>query len=170
MQESENKNGEHCNISGYTHEVISPINVANNFLVRGMKTGVEINVLKLQRLVYLLYKDYLKETGNSLFTDTFETWKSGPIIPSIYNVFSPYGMKPIKSLAPNCVWKSYIVAEKGVFRSCIDCTWDKYSWCSAERLSELTRTKGSAWDKARERKDCYLALHDIKEEADYTPY
>ena len=45
MQEPENKSDEHCNISGYTHEVILPINVANNFLVRGMKTGVEINAL-----------------------------------------------------------------------------------------------------------------------------
>ena len=70
--------------------VIAPIYVANNFLTRGRKDDIDISPLKLQKLIYFLYKDYLKRTGELLFTERFETWKRGPVIPSIYVEFSAY--------------------------------------------------------------------------------
>lgn len=146
--------------------MISPVYVANNFLVRGKDDCIEITPLKLQKLVYFLFKDYLKRTGNPLFSEQFETWKYGPVIPSIYAEFSSYGSNPINSFAVDSQNKCYIVSETGVFKECLDNVWKKYATCPGTTLSELTHRPGTAWSKAKEKESRYLSLEDIRSEAD----
>ena len=146
--------------------MIAPVYVANNFLVRGRDESIEITPLKLQKLVYFLFKYYLKITGNPLFSEKFETWKYGPVVPSIYAEFSSYGSAPIKSFAVDSQDKCYIVRESGVFKECIDRVWEQYGGCSATTLSELTHRTGTAWSKAKERQDRYIDVEDIRNEDD----
>lgn len=146
--------------------MIAPVYVANNFLVRGKDDCVEITPLKLQKLVYFLFKDYLKRTGNPLFSEQFETWKYGPVIPSIYAEFNSYGSDPIKSFAVDSQNICYIVRESGVFKECLDNVWEKYAGYSGTTLSELTHRAGTAWSKAKEKKSRYLSIDDIRNEDD----
>ena len=147
--------------------MITPVFVANNFLKRGQIEKVDITPLKLQKLVYFLYKDYLKKTGELLFTERFETWEKGPVVPSIYAEFSSYGKLPIKTLATDSKGICFIVVEDGTFKECIDRTWRVYSNYSDILLSELTHTEGSAWDNAKNRKEMYLEIEDIRNEPEY---
>lgn len=147
--------------------VITPVFVANNFLKRGQTEDINISPLKLQKLVYFLYKDYLKRTGESLFSERFETWKKGPVVPSIYAEFSSYGRLPIKTFATDSRGKCFIVTENGVFKECIDRIWRVYGNYSAGELSELTHTEGSAWSKAKAKQQRYLDIEDIKNEPEY---
>lgn len=146
--------------------MIAPVYVANNFLVRGREDGIEITPLKLQKLVYFLFKYYLKITGNALFSERFETWKYGPVVPSIYAEFNSYGSSPIKSFAVDSQDKCYIVRESGVFKECLDSVWEQYGRCSATTLSDLTHRTGTAWSKAKERQDRYIDIEDIRNEDD----
>lgn len=147
--------------------VITPVFVANNFLKRGQDEKINITPLKLQKLVYFLYKAYLKQTGEPLFSERFETWKLGPVVPSIYAEFSSYGKLPIQSFATDSRNKCFIVTESGVFKKCIDQVWETYRDYSATTLSELTHTVGSAWDKAKEHGQKYLDIEDIRNEPEY---
>ena len=106
--------------------MISPVFVANNFLKRGQNEKIDITPLKLQKLVYFLYKDYLKRTGNPLFSESFETWKKGPVVPSIYAEFNSYGKLPIKTFATDSRGKCFVVTECGVFKECLDRIWRVY--------------------------------------------
>lgn len=144
--------------------LISPVHVANNILKRGYDEKVEITPLKLQKLVYFVYKDYLKKTGYPLFTEPFETWTYGPVIPSIYAEFSSYGKKPIKTFAKDSRGKSFIVTESGAFGNSIDKVWGMYGRLSGETLSKLTHREGTAWTKAKDNKSNYLNIEDIRNE------
>lgn len=147
--------------------MIAPIFVSNNFLKRGKAEKIDITPLKLQKLVYFLYKDYLKRTGEPLFSDRFETWKKGPVVPSIYAEFSSYGKLPIRSFATDSRGKCFIVTEEGIFKECIDRIWRIYGNYSGGALSELTHTEGSAWSKAKSQGQRYLNIEDIKNEPEY---
>lgn len=147
--------------------MIAPVFVANNLLKRGQAEHIDITPLKLQKLVYFLYKDYLKRTGEPLFTERFETWKKGPVAPSIYAEFSSYGKLPIRTFATDSRGKCFIVTEDGIFKECIDRIWRVYGNYSGRTLSELTHTEGSAWSKAKAQEQRYLNIEDIKNEPEY---
>lgn len=147
--------------------MIAPIFVANNFLKRGQVEQIDITPLKLQKLVYFLYKDYLKRAQEPLFTERFETWKYGPVIPSIYAEFISYGKSPIRTFATDSKGKCFLVTEDGIFKECIDRIWRIYGNYSGSTLSLLTHTEGSAWDKAKNNGQRYLNIEDIKNEPEY---
>lgn len=146
--------------------LITPVCVANNFIKRGKAEDIEITPLKLQKLIYFLFAEYLKRTGNTLFTEKFETWTRGPVVPSVYAEFSSYGKNPIETYASDSQGNSYIVTETGVFKQCIDKIWCQYKDYSGEYLSRLTHQSGTAWSKAKEAQSRYLDLEDIKNEPD----
>ena len=60
-------------------------------------TKVECTQLKLQKLVYLCFADYLCETDKKLFTDKIYAFKYGPVVDSIYKEYKKYGYKEIES-------------------------------------------------------------------------
>ena len=68
-------------------KMITALDVANTFLERANKEKIDITPMKLQKLIYLLYKNYLKDTRSKLFWDGFEVWQYGPVIPSVYAAF-----------------------------------------------------------------------------------
>lgn len=144
--------------------LITPVFVANNFLKRGRAENVAITPLKLQKLVYFLYREYYKRTDELLFSERFETWKYGPVVPSIYAEFSSYGNNEIKSYATDSRGKCFVVTEDGVFKESIDKVWAIYGGHSGEVLSALTHKEGTAWTKAKDAQKKYLNLDDIKKE------
>ena len=142
--------------------VISPVYVANNFIQRGKQEGIDITPLKLQKLVYFLYKKYLQLTGEQLFSERFETWKYGPVVPSIYAEFGTYGDNSIKSFAQDSQGNSFVVVEKGVFGEAIDSVWEMYKGYSGIALSELTHLNNTAWSKAKKAERQYLDDEEIR--------
>lgn len=52
--------------------------------------------LKLQKLVYLCFADYLCETGKELFTDKIYAFKYGPVVETVYKKYKEYGYKAIE--------------------------------------------------------------------------
>lgn len=144
--------------------MITAVTVANNFIQKGKKDKIDITPLKLQKLVYFLYKEYLKNTGKQLFSERFETWKYGPVIPSIYSEFNSYGDLPIKTFSQDSKGISYIVTETGKFKEAIEHVWSLYKNYSAFDLSLLTHKPDTAWSKAKEECRQYLKDEDIKNE------
>lgn len=144
--------------------VVTPVIVANNFIYRAIEEHKDITPLKLQKLIYFLFKEYLQKTGRELFGERFETWKYGPVLPSVYYEFASFGRNSITKFARDSQNIVQIVTEEGVFKDALDSVWMRYKDFSGEALSEKTHTSGSAWAIACNNKSMYLKTEDIKNE------
>ena len=148
--------------------MITALNVGNNVLSRGFTENIDITPMKLQKIIYFIYRDYLQVTGRELFEEKFETWKYGPVLRSGYDYYKNYGSNAIRKLAVEDDGKTiYIVNEEGspVFRKIIDSVWGTYKNYDGIYLSSLTHKSGSAWNKAIDRNSDILLDEDIKAEA-----
>lgn len=126
------------------------IDVANYILSK-----VPCNHLKLEKLVYLSYADYLCETGKSLFTDRIYAYKLGPIISSVYKKYKKN--KEVLYAEDNEEIKGkekiYMPARTKITSSkdglnkvySIDKTLEKYGLLKDTELVEITHKKDSPW-------------------------
>ncbi len=149
--------------------MLTSSNVANNFLEYGFNENIHITPMKLQKLVYILYKEYLKETDYKLFSETFEAWKYGPVLPNLYSEFKNFKAKPITKYALNSDSSvSKVKMEPGTqFYIIFNSVWTKYKHFSGGELSDFTHKTDGAWDKSIKNNTYILADSDIKEEENY---
>lgn len=149
--------------------MVSALNVANNILERGFSEDIDITPMKLQKLTYLVYKKYYKDTDTILFQDRFEVWKYGPVVRSIYDAFKDYKGNAIKQYHKESNGSILIVNEEKshLFRSAINAVWEKYKLYDGIPLSAMTHKEGSAWYKAAKRHDTFLSDAEIKSEEEF---
>lgn len=74
---------------------ITPNVVADFFLEFCNTHGDCLTNLKLQKLVYYAQAWYLALYNKPLFDEEIQAWTHGPVIPSLYKRFKPYGWNPI---------------------------------------------------------------------------
>ena len=79
--------------------MISTQAAANTFLEMAFKEKIDVSLMKLQRLLYFANQRYLKDTGSPLFAESFQSWKYGPVLSSIYYKFHSYRAEPIRRFA-----------------------------------------------------------------------
>lgn len=112
--------------------------------------------LKLQKLVYLCFADYLCDTGKELFTDPIYAFKYGPVVDTVYEKYKKYGYKPIEeekedidTTVSEMPAKSRILfAEDGTEKIIsIDSTLKKYGHLTARQLVDLTHRDSTPWTK-----------------------
>jgi uncharacterized phage-associated protein len=141
----------------------SPIHVSNNFLKRSLLQGVPITPMKLQKMLYFLYRDYLRETNQSLFTERFSTWKYGPVLESVYYTFRDYGSQSITQYG-GYPGPSYLIKEDAdkTLRKLLEDLWEKCKPYNGIYLSRLTHSSECAWYKAWVKQQPFLQDEDIK--------
>ena len=119
---------------------------------------IKCTQLKLQKLVYFCYADYLCDTGKELFTDSIYAFKYGPVVDTVYQRYKKYGYKPITeekedidSNVSELPAKSRILfAEDGTEKILsIDTTLRKYGQLTAAQLVDLTHRENAPWTKTR---------------------
>lgn len=137
--------------------------VANTFLLLGFKEHIGISPMKLQKLTYFLYKEYLQSTDLPLFSEPFEKWRYGPVLPSLYYEFSSFGAAPITRFARNAKGQAEIIDlnRTTALTDAVFKVWRIYKNYSAIELSTLTHREDTAWAKAVHYK---LLDKDIKNE------
>ncbi|WP_312280967.1 type II toxin-antitoxin system antitoxin SocA domain-containing protein [Oscillibacter sp.] len=139
--------------------------VSNAFLLKAFSDteGVKITPMKLQKLIYFAYRDYLQGTGRKAFNDAIQKWKYGPVVQSVYDEFKSFGQNPINRFAKDAQGKAYLPGDRELLR-CIDDVWNRYKYFSGVQLSQMTHKDGTAWSKAFEDKIPYLKDDDIRNE------
>ena len=75
------------------------LQIANELLTSIKSKYHDVDVLKLNRLLFLAYGLGAHELNREIFEDRIEAWKYGPIIPSVYHYFSHFHLKPIQAKA-----------------------------------------------------------------------
>lgn len=100
-----------------------------------------ISNLQLQKILYFCQKGYNKNTGLILFDDDFEAWQYGPVIPSVYRMFSLFGgMKVNRKVHEDALIDNII-------QSIINPIIERYSSFTAWDLVSMTHQKDNAWDQ-----------------------
>ena len=108
-----------------------------------------ISNLKLQKMLYFVQIQFLREYNKLCFPDDIEAWSFGPVIPKAYKEYSVYGALPIQYIntyieyTPNILWD----AERKTFneniikkkhRKTIDLILNIFSEYSNAYLTDLT--------------------------------
>ena len=125
---------------------LSAITIAEYILSK-----IKCTHLKLQKLVYLCYADYICETGKELFDDEIYAFNYGPVVSSVYNKYKCYKYEEINmSISPTMQLpiKSRITFTRDGFEKIfsINKTLGKYGIFSANELVDITHTIESPWD------------------------
>ena len=140
--------------------------VANTFLYYGFEEGIKITPMKLQKLIYFLFKRYAQTTSQKLFSEQFETWKYGPVLPSIYYEFSSFGSQSITKFARDAKGQVHIlnISSNAELNESWNYIWNRYKYCTGPELSAITHQNGTAWSKAKESNSPTLKYEDIIDE------
>ena len=113
--------------------------------------------LKLQKMIYLVYAEYLEKTGKKLFKDDIIAFKYGPVVPSVYEYYKVHGRNDIlvdkdEEIVAQEITLPMVLArflqsldEKNVIDS-IQSTFEKYGQLTASELVAITHRKGTPWD------------------------
>ncbi len=115
---------------------------------------IKCTQLKLQKLVYLCFADYLCDTDKKLFEDKIYAFKYGPVINTVYKKYKKYKYNlidekkyDIDTTVSEMPAKSRILFAKDGTEKIIsiDNTLKKYGNLSAAQLVDLTHRKNTPW-------------------------
>jgi uncharacterized phage-associated protein len=140
--------------------MISPIALANTLLMKSFEEKIPLSPMKLQKMIYFIYRDYLQEYGASLFREPFGAWDFGPVVESVYQTFKGYGGEKIEKFARDAKGNVVIAGDSDLTKI-IDNVWLRYRHYSGVALSKMTHWEDSAWDKAIKAARPTLDDHDI---------
>lgn len=144
--------------------------VANNILSRSFGDEIFISPMKLQKILYFVASEYAKNTGEKLLEEDFETWSTGPVLRSVYNMFKPFGGYSIRRYAPHdAMGNAYMMNEKddAHLRVVLDTVWATARNMDTILLAEVTKKPNSAWDKAIKNEQPFLSHEDIVKDCTY---
>lgn len=125
---------------------------------------VECTQLKLQKLVYFCYADYLTKTGKAIIQETPVPYQYGPVFESLRQEYKEYHDQTIPSdtsqRRQSIVLSRYYAADNSlkVYSSFVN-TINKYGQCTASQLVNLTHQKDSPWNVAQ---SCGMLIIDAE--------
>lgn len=147
------------NVSEFCKIVVKDKNLVGTDIAKYIISKIECTQLKLQKLVYFCYADYLCYINKKMFKDRIIAYQYGPIIESVLEHYRCYGYKPInegKSIKVELKDEMPAVsrirfAENGneIMQS-ISETLKKYGELKASELVDLTHRENTPWKITRE--------------------
>lgn len=135
------------------------IEIAEYIIKKYNEMEVEITNLRLQSLLFLLQKEFIKKNGKKLFSDEISDWNYGPIVENVYYNFCGFGSLPL------WIFKEFEEPEKinkeiKVFIYDFISKFKNYDYYELHNLSKLPN---GAWENAIKRKG-YIEEYDILNE------
>lgn len=127
--------------------------------------------LKLEKLAYMCYADYMCSEGEKLFTDKIYSYKLGPVIESIYNKYTKSGKGLLEVEDDKITYdedekklpsRSRILASKDGLKKLlsIDKTLKMYGNYTASQLVDITHRKDTPWNKSGAGTESYIEISD----------
>lgn len=113
--------------------------LADYIIIRAKELGEPVSNLKIQYVLYFLWRDYYKKTGDALFDETFLAWSCGPVVPDVYYIFCVYGGSYIEE-------PRFPVIAKGAKIDELNDIIDGYLKMPLTKLVDIVQTAGTPWD------------------------
>lgn len=114
--------------------------------------------LKLQKMIYLVYADYLIRTKKQLFQDKIIAFQYGPVVEDVYQYYKGYGRSQIDATQDKKIVLDEITVPITLAKilqsddnleilTTVKEIFEKFGAKTASELVEITHRKGSPWDK-----------------------
>lgn len=149
----------------------NPTDIVRYILFKCAFFGDVITNLKMQKVLYYVYVWAYIEFKEVLFTEKFEAWPNGPVLPSVYGKLKQFGSSPIDlsfaDLESQEDLNSLVTSLGNELTELIDDTFEKYGSKSAFELVNLTHNE-LPWKNARKGLDTLdpskntISLEDIR--------
>lgn len=105
-------------------------------------SGWSLSNLQIHKLLYLAQMFHIGENeGQPIFSDDFEAWKLGPVVPSVYQRAKLFGSKPVTTLFTE------VRLPEGSERSTVQRVLTELPDHSAWKLVSITHWDKGAWAK-----------------------
>lgn len=108
----------------------------------GEESGWRLSPLEYQKILYVAQMIHLGQTKRPLFTDSFEAWDFGPVVPSLYRQLKGFGNGFVTSVAAA---STFVFGTSEAFA--IDDAYTMTLHMSAGQLVSYTHRPGGAWEK-----------------------
>lgn len=138
----------------------NPLAVANEIIRLANNAGTPPTQMKLQKLLFYAHGWYLALCHEPLVKETFQAWKYGPVLPSVYHEFKAFGTSGItregtelvRQLNGTLSWMAPVLTfeKTEIVRQLIKKIWQVYGKYSGNQLSTMTHNPDTPWAKARE--------------------
>jgi len=147
----------------------TPLYLANNFILKTLQESsreiISLSPMKLQKLIYFTYRDYMQTTDSPLFHEPICAWKYGPVVEVVYNHFKPFKASSIDRFYRDSDDGVHILNEShDPIGDLINSVWNRYRRYNGIELSNITHRPGSAWYIAWTNFKQFLDNEDIKNE------
>ncbi len=128
--------------------------IANFILNLAADEKIEIDHLKLQKLLYISFGCCTFFLNRYIFKDPIEAWKYGPVVPSIYYEFQECGRHPIPHTKRAYIFDFFGDEEAKIaeidpadenLKSCMEAVFSTYKHTESSKLISMTHTKGTPW-------------------------
>lgn len=135
------------------HPPFDPRSIANCLLDAAWQYDVDVTHLSLQKTIYFLHAQFLKEKGEPLCKGYFEAWKHGPVHPQIWSSFKSSGRCFLKhhayglDLLTGIPKKVEEISDKSILLFITTRGLDLLS-IPAHRLVGMSHLPGGPWDRA----------------------
>lgn len=127
-------------------------------IAKYIATQIDCTHLKIEKLTYLSYADYMCSTGKKMFEDDIYAFKYGPVVSTVYSAckkkygYVKFENEKIGKLGENIsempTRSRILCAEDGIEKlKSIDETIKKYGQFNAAKLIEITHNEKSPWSK-----------------------
>ena len=144
----------------------TPQQVANYFIAMHKQENINLDLMKLLKLVYIAYAWYLSRTNEKLFDESIQAWRDGPVVPSLYHEFkhSPKKIK-ISSYGEEENSPPFIDTDDDEVNNVLFAVYDMYKDKDGFQLSQITH-ENKPWKEAiKKGYNAILDDADIKESA-----
>jgi uncharacterized phage-associated protein len=122
------------------YHTYSAIDVAYVLIKQASKEGKRFSNLHLQKLVYVCHGLSLAYFDRPLILEDVHAWKHGPVVPSVYFNFKPYGSEAITAFSEDI----QLDAESAEIVCSVVSTLGHFT---AWQLVDLTHREGSPWSQ-----------------------
>lgn len=140
--------------------MFTPLTIAEFFIAFANITGDLITNLKLQKLVYYSQAWNLAIFGRPLFSNDFESWVHGPVVPDLYQEFKSFRWHPIERDLDEHNYHEIREQLGAETTELLDEIIEEYYNLSAHELEQLTHSE-EPWLKARSGCACDEICHNI---------
>jgi len=139
--------------------------LVNAVLKKSFTEDIQVTPMKLQKLLYFIYRDYLQKQNHPLLSESFLAWDHGPVLSSVYYEFKTFSADPITRFFRDAAGNASIVSESAVdIIASIDFVWSRFKHHTGPELSVFTHQPGTAWTTARASGNTTLLNEDILNE------
>lgn len=150
---------------------VTATQLCNIIIDKSIKEDLPLNLMKLQRIMYLIACLYQKRHRKILYTERFQPWNYGPVLGTLNDKFDCLNGKDISVYSTNAKNEIIVPALEKMpdLKDVVDVIWANTKGMTGVQLSRLIVASGknSAWERAMVDHRPFISNVDMAEDETY---